>query len=134
MAVAARRLARPHAASLVARTALGERLDSLWISSGAQRAIRHAARAGTSARHAEAQARVCTLVDVATRSSVAVITAAELESARSLFEIDSRSDAALTVERLGLEAAAEARIGRDVVDALRRALGQRERMLLRPAA
>src|SRR6266540_1128503 len=104
MAASARKLGRPDAAALIVDTVLADPPAPLWISRAAQQAILGAAAQGVAAREGATDRRVQTLVDAATSRSVAVVTAAQLQTLAPLVAAEALFDAALSVTRTLLAA------------------------------
>jgi len=104
MAASARKLGRPDAAALIVDTVLADPPTPLWISRAAQQAILGAAAQGVAAREGATDRRVQTLVDAATSRSVAVVTAAQLQTLAPLVAAEALFDAALSVTRTLLAA------------------------------
>jgi processive 1,2-diacylglycerol beta-glucosyltransferase len=128
MAANAHRLGRPDAAARVAETALGDEPAPLWITRAARRAILTAVDEGSPARGDDPDRRVGTLVDVATGTSVAVVTAAQLSSVAPRLASGPTSDGALSLTPRALGALRVRGVERDLIRTLGRALGQREEM------
>lgn len=80
MAANARRIGHPEAARTVAEDSLGLTDRPLWISRDAQRSMQQASKDGVAVEDLPATNQLSTLTDPQTGTSVAVVTAAQLEA------------------------------------------------------
>ncbi len=131
MAANASRLGRTDAAQKIVAAVLAEPDVPLWISRDAQAAIRAAAKAGLSARNADTDHCVRTLVDVATGISAGVVTLTQLQSLAAVLPGDILLDSTLTVTPALLALLKRLGTDRDFYRLLKRILGKAEALRLR---
>jgi len=134
MATGALRLGRKDAAQQIVATVLAEPDVPLWISRDAQSAIRTAAEEGYSARNADTDRSVRTLVDVATGISAGVATMAQLQTLATIIPGDILLDAAITVTPALLALVKQSGGDRDVHSLLKRILDKAEEKKLKVEA
>ncbi len=128
MAANARRLGSRDAASVIVATALAEPPASLWISRDAQRSIRLAAENGRSARDADAERRVRTVVDASTGGSLGVLTTADLRSLAAFVPADEVLEEALTLTRERLNELQRVGVPPHLLQFLTQALGDQQQV------
>jgi processive 1,2-diacylglycerol beta-glucosyltransferase len=134
MAASALRLGRKDAAQQIVASVLVEPNAPLWISRDARAAIRTAAEEGISARNADTNRRVLTLVAAADGNSVGVATLPQLQTLAKILRVDILPDAMLAVTPALLAHLKQPGAVRDLQGLLKHILGKAEGITLRVEA
>ena len=134
MAASALKLGRVDAAQQIVTTVLAEPIEPLWISRDAQGAIRTAVKEGLSARHADPDRCVRTLVEDATGVSVGVVTLAQLQTLAQVIHGDIHLDVPHLVTPALLANLNHPGDVRDLQWLLKRILGKAEEKMLKVEA
>lgn len=127
----ASRVGRADAAEVIVSGALAEATQLVWISRGAQRAIRTGVKQGLSVQGRSGRDSVLTVVDASTGASVALVTHADVQRLASLLPRDVSLESDLRVTPDLVARLRRRRVAADPVAVLDNALGTAEEVVLK---